>query len=150
MFLLVTTIIFWNLWPFENLSSSFVFSSENLLSSIAQCTWLHLYFPFRKFHSDIDNKMADNNGTALQHETNFDISKDRFCWTDIFIRWFEDYQLPNIAYGSNSFFFSLSTIIVISFNGVIVKVLYPLIALFFRIILWLWRFCNGFFFVIHS
>ena len=33
-------------------------------------------------------------GTALPHETDFDISQDRFCWTDIFITWFEDYQLP--------------------------------------------------------
>ena len=30
-----------------------------------------------------------------------------FCWTDIFVRWFEDYQLPTIAYGSNSFSSSL-------------------------------------------
>ena len=30
--------------------------------------------------------MGDNNGTALPHETDFDISKDRFCRTDIFIR----------------------------------------------------------------
>ena len=42
-------------------------------------TWLHLYFPFGKFHSDICNKMADNNGNTLQHEIDFDISKDRFC-----------------------------------------------------------------------
>ena len=41
--------------------------------------WLHLYFLFRKFHGDIHNKMADNNGTALPHETDFDIIKDRFC-----------------------------------------------------------------------
>ena len=60
---------------FENLPTSFLFNSENLLSSIGQCTWLHLYFLFRKFHLD---KMADN-GTALPHETDFDISKDRFC-----------------------------------------------------------------------
>ena len=38
--------------------------------------------------------MADNDGTALLHETDFDISKDRFCWIGIFITWFEDYQLP--------------------------------------------------------
>ena len=79
---------------FENLLSSFFFNSENLLSSIGQCTWLHLHFPFGKFHLDIHNKTADNNGTPLPHETDFDISKDRFCRTDIFIRWFEDYQLP--------------------------------------------------------
>ena len=30
-----------------------------------------------------------------------------FCWTDIFVRWFEDYQLPTITYGSNSFSSSL-------------------------------------------
>ena len=58
---------------FENLTS------ENLLSSIEQYTWLHLYFPFGKFHLDIYNKMTDNNGTALPHETDFDINKDRFC-----------------------------------------------------------------------
>ena len=55
--------------------------------------WLHLYFPFGKFHLDIHNKMADKNGTALPYETDFDISKERFCWTDIFVWWFEDYQL---------------------------------------------------------
>ena len=70
---------------FENLPPSFIFNSENLLSSIEQSTWLHLYFPFGKFHLDIHNKMADNNGTALPNETDFDISMDRFCWTDIFI-----------------------------------------------------------------
>ena len=37
-----------------------------------------LYFLFGKFHLDIRNKMADNNGTALPHETGFYISKDRF------------------------------------------------------------------------
>ena len=58
----------------QNLPSSFFFSSENLLSSIGQCTWLHLYFPFVKFHLDIQNEMADNNGTALPYETDFDIS----------------------------------------------------------------------------
>ena len=63
---------------FENLLSRFFFNSENLLSSIEQCTWLHLYFPFGKFYLDIRNKMADNNGTALPHKTDFDISKDRF------------------------------------------------------------------------
>ena len=64
---------------FENLPSSFFFYSKNLFSSTEQCTWPHLYFPFGKFHLDIHNKMADNNGTALPHETDFDISKDRFC-----------------------------------------------------------------------
>ena len=63
----------------ENLLSSFFFNSENLLSSIEQCTCLHLYFLFRKFHLDIHNKMADNDATALPHETDFDISKDCFC-----------------------------------------------------------------------
>ena len=64
---------------FENLPPSLIFNSENLLSSIEQSTWLHLYFPFGKFHLDIHNKMADNNGTALPNETDFDISMDRFC-----------------------------------------------------------------------
>ena len=77
---------------FENLPSSFFFNSENHLSSIEQCTWLHLYFLFEKFHLKIHNKMADNKGTDLPHETGFDISKDCFCYIDIFILWFEDYQ----------------------------------------------------------
>ena len=65
---------------FENLPSSFFFyNSENLLSSIGECTWLYLYFTFGKFHLDIHSKMADNNGIALTHEKYFDISKDRFC-----------------------------------------------------------------------
>ena len=50
---------------FENLLSSFLFSCENLFLSIEQCMWLQLCFLFRKFHSNIQNKMADNNGTAL-------------------------------------------------------------------------------------
>ena len=74
---------------FENLPSSFFFNSENLLSSIGQCTCLHLYFLFGKFHLHILNKMADNTVTAFPHETDFDISKDRFCWIDIFVRWFK-------------------------------------------------------------
>ena len=96
-FLLMTTIIFWNFSPkvLKIYRQVFVFfNSKNLLSSIGQCTWLHLYFPYGKFHLDIHNKMTDNNSTALPHEKDFDISKDRFCWIDIFIRWFEDYQLP--------------------------------------------------------
>ena len=74
---------------FGNLPLSFFFDSKNLLSSIGQCTCLHLYFLFGKFPLDIQNKMADNTGTAFPHETGFDIGKDRFCWTDIFIRWFK-------------------------------------------------------------
>ena len=50
---------------------------DNLLLSIEQCSWLHLYFPFRKFHLKI-HKIADNKGTDLPHETDFDISKDCF------------------------------------------------------------------------
>ena len=80
---------------FENLPSSFFLNSKNLLSSIEQCTWPHLYLLFGKFHLHIHNKVADNNGTPLPHETDFDISKDHFCWIDVFIRWFEDYQLPH-------------------------------------------------------
>ena len=71
----------------------FLFNSQNLLSSIEQCMWLHLCFLFGKFHIDIHNKMVHNNGTDLLYETDFDITKDGFCWTDIFIKWFEDYQL---------------------------------------------------------
>ena len=52
------------------------------------------YLPFGKFHLDIRNKMADNSGTALPHKIDSDIRNDRFCWTNIFIMWFEDYQLP--------------------------------------------------------
>ena len=61
------------------------------MSSACGCIF---YYPFGKFHLDICIKMADNSGTALPHKTDFDISKNRFCWTDIFIMWFEDYQLP--------------------------------------------------------
>ena len=83
---------------FENLPSLVViklfFNIKNLLSNFELCTRLHWYFSYGKFHLDIHNKMAGNNGTALPHERVFDISKDRFSWIDIFIRWFEDYQLP--------------------------------------------------------
>ena len=94
---------------FENLSSSFFFfGSKNLLYIEYWAAHVAAFIlPIRKFHSDIDNKMADNNGFALLHQTDFDISNDHFCWNDIFIRWFEDYQLPTIAYGSNSFSSSL-------------------------------------------
>ena len=66
---------------FENLPSSFFINSKSLLSSIGHCTWLHLYFLFEngKFYVDIHNKMTENNSNALPHETDFDISKDRFC-----------------------------------------------------------------------
>ena len=30
--------------------------------------------------------MADNKGTDLPHETGYDISKDCFCYIDIFIK----------------------------------------------------------------
>ena len=63
---------------FENLLSSFFFNSNNLLRVFGQCTWLHLYFLFGKFHLDIHNKIADTNGTALPHETYFDIIQDHF------------------------------------------------------------------------
>ena len=92
---------------FENLLSSFLFSCENLCLSIEQCMWLHLYFLFGKFHSNIQNKMADNNGIALPSTWNNLILVMSFCWIHIFIRWFEDYKLPTIAYGSNSFSSSL-------------------------------------------
>ena len=89
----MTTIIFWNFSPkvLKIYRQVLFFNSENLLSSIEQCVF---YFPFGKFHLDIRNKMADNSGTALPHKIDFAISKDRFCWTNIFIMWFEDYQLP--------------------------------------------------------
>ena len=69
------------------------FTEGNFSSSNEQNTWLHLNIPFGKFHLDIYNKMADDNGTAHPHEIDFDISKDHFCWIDIFIKWFEDYKL---------------------------------------------------------
>ena len=92
---------------FENLPSSFFFRFRK--SSIEYWAAHVAAFILRvwKFHPDIDNKMADNNGFVLLHQTDFDISNDRFCWNDIFIRWFEDYQLPTIAYGPNSFSSSL-------------------------------------------
>ena len=94
---------------FENLPLSVFFSVPQICyrSSIEQSAWLYFYFLFGKFHSNTHNKMVDNNGTALPHETDFDISNDCFCWMDIFIWWFEDYQLPTIAYRSNSFSSSL-------------------------------------------
>ena len=77
MFPLVKTIIFCNFsLKVLKFTVDFFFSSKNLLS-IEQCTWLHLYFPFGKFNSDIHNKMADS-GAAFQHEADFDISKDSF------------------------------------------------------------------------
>ena len=79
---------------FENLRSSFFFNPKicyQVLSSAHGCIF---YFLFGKFGLDIRNKIADNRGTALPHKIDFDISKDRFCWTNIFIMWFEDYQLP--------------------------------------------------------
>ena len=36
--------------------------------------WLYLNFPFGKFHSDIHNKMLDNNGTDLPHAADSDVS----------------------------------------------------------------------------
>ena len=84
----MTTIIFWKF------TVKFFFNSENLLSSIEQRTWLHLYFPFGKFHLDMRNNVAYNNGTALPRETDFDIIKDRFFELIYLSGDFEDYQLP--------------------------------------------------------
>ena len=80
----MTTIIFRNFsLKLLNIYHQVSFSNtENLLTSIEQCTWLHLYLPFGKFH------------LGLLHETDFDISKDRFCSIDIFTRCFKDYQFP--------------------------------------------------------
>ena len=41
------------------------FTEGNFSSSNEQNTWLHLNIPFGKFHLDIYNKMADDNGTAI-------------------------------------------------------------------------------------
>ena len=47
---LMTAIIFWNFPPkVLKIYDQVFFNSENLLSSIGQCTWLHLYFPFGSF-----------------------------------------------------------------------------------------------------
>ena len=54
------------------------------------------------------SKMTNDNGTDLQqHATDLDISKakDHFAWNQIFIRWFEDYQLPNMVILYFEFFF---------------------------------------------
>ena len=94
-FLLLTTIILWNFSPVLKIYNQFFFLIPKICYWVlsSACTWLHLYFPFGKFHLDIHNNKIADNGTALPHETAFDISKDRFCSTDIFIRWFEDFQL---------------------------------------------------------
>ena len=80
---------------FENLLARFFLIPKicyQVLSS-ACAMRLHWYFPFGKFYLDIGNKMANNNVTVLPHETEFDISKDCFCWIDIFTMWIEDHQL---------------------------------------------------------
>ena len=69
----------------SSLCMSLVF--DNLLLSIEQCSWLHLYFPFGKFHLKI-HKMADFHMKQI-----LTLVRTVFCWIDIFIRWFEDYQL---------------------------------------------------------
>ena len=79
---------------FENLPSSFFLIPKIRYQVLSSARGFIFYFPFGKFHLDIRNKMADNGGTARLHKIEFDISKDRFCWTNIFIMWFEDYQLP--------------------------------------------------------
>ena len=69
---------------FENLPSIFFLIPKicyQVLSSARGCI-----YTFLSGSLYIRNKMGDNNGTALPHETDFDISKDRFCRTDIFIR----------------------------------------------------------------
>ena len=89
-------------WKFTVKFFSVFFNSENcyqVLSSAHGCIYTS---HSGKFHLDIWNKIADNNGiycSSTPHEADFDItvririSKDWFCWTDIFIRWFEDYKL---------------------------------------------------------
>ena len=57
MFPLVASIIFWNVsLKVLKIYHQVFFNSENLLSSIDSA--------HRKFHSDTQNKMASNNGTA--------------------------------------------------------------------------------------
>ena len=89
---------------------------ENLLSSIAQCALLHLYFLFGKFHSDIHNKMEGNNSTALPHEKDFDISKDRFSWIYQVIWRLSTPNWPTISDGSKSISSPVLIIIAISEN----------------------------------
>ena len=79
---------------FENLPSSFFLIPKIRYQVLSSARGFIFYFPFGKFHLDIRNKMADNSGTALPHKIDFAISKDHFCWSNIFIMWFEDYQLP--------------------------------------------------------
>ena len=135
MFLLVTTIKFWNFSSKVLNIYSYFFLITKICYRVLRSVRGRIYvcFPFGKFHSDIHNKMADNNGIPLPHEIDFDIIKDFFCWNNKFIRGFEDYQLLTIAYRSNPFSSALSTIIAISFNGVILEMWYPMFALFFKI-----------------
>ena len=76
MFLLKTTIVFALFhWMFLKFIVNFFFFNPKYLSlSIEECMWLSLNFPFEKFHSDIHNKMTDNNGTDLPHAADSDVS----------------------------------------------------------------------------
>ena len=101
MFFLVTTIIFWNFLPKVLKIYRRVFFQ--FWKSVIKYWAVHVtafILPVREVSFRYHNKMADNNGTALPHETDFGISNDSYCWI---------YQViwRTIAYGSNSFSSSL-------------------------------------------
>ena len=110
MFLLVTTFIFWNLLLKVLRIYHRVFLSVpkiffRVLSNARGCIFTSRSgssIPTFTTRWQIVMVLS-----ALRYGTDFDISNDRFCWIDIFIRWFEDWQLPTTAYGSNSFSSSL-------------------------------------------
>ena len=86
-FVLMTTVLKFFTEDFENLPARFFLIPKicyQVLSSAQGCIYTSPLGSW-KFHLDIRNKMADNNGTALPHETDFDItvriciSQDRFC-----------------------------------------------------------------------
>ena len=110
MFLLVTTFIFWNLLLKVLRIYHRVFLTVpkicfRVLSSARG--WIYTsrsgsFIPTFTTRWQIIMVLS-----AVRYGTDFDISNDRFCWIYIFIRWFEDWQLPTTAYGSNSFSSSL-------------------------------------------
>ena len=82
----MTNIFHWRFWKFTVKVFFILKICYWVLNNARGCNYTY------KFHSNIHNKMDDNIGIALQHGTDFDIPKDRFCWIDMFISWFEDCQ----------------------------------------------------------
>ena len=64
---------------FENLPSSSFLIPKVCYQVLSSARGRIIYFPFRKFHLDIRNKMAESSGTALPHKIGFDIRCDHFC-----------------------------------------------------------------------